>query len=413
MRYAVAVSGGVDSMYMAWKCRHLRPLAITVDHGLRPESADEAKAVGTILRQWGLDHQIVKVEVPGNGLALEENARLQRYAAIKDVCTAQRILTVLVAHTADDQVETFYMRLMRGSSLFGLRGLLPKGHFPMVTSRPLWVERPLLTTLKQTVIEEMIEKQLPWFEDKTNHDPLLTHRNSIRSLLAQNPQLRQSLVELHQQVVDANIMIDSYATSLAKQVSITWDLHRGLCVIDGLHEGDPEILTRFLFYTVYPISSAKLYPWLYTKFESLVRRGLNGTVANLKFSYTNGRLTVSQAPKPRYMAGEVTTIGSIPQLYDNRWWVNLSKPIQLVIYNHKIHQQMVCPPLIGGVAMNGVPAEIYQGKIVGFPTFTEENWHPKHNIYFLINASTISCVPFGQHEDYNQYFHAFLEVGYA
>lgn len=381
MRYAVAVSGGVDSMYMAWKCRHLCPLAITVDHGLRPESADEAKAVGTILRQWGLDHQIVKVNVPGNGLALEENARLQRYAAINDVCTAREILTVLVAHTADDQVETFYMRLMRGSSLFGLRGLLPKGHFPMVTPRPLWVERPLLTTPKQTIIEEMTEKQLPWFEDKTNHDPLLTHRNSIRSHLTQNPQLRQSLQELHRQVVEANKMIDGYATSLAKQVSITWDWHRGCCIIDGVRETDTEIMTRFLFYTLYPISSAKLYPWLYTKFEALVRRGLNGTVANLKFNFSNDRLTVSQAPKPRYTAGEVTTIDNTPRLYDNRWWVNLPKPMQLVTYNHKIHQQMVSPPLIGVVGMNGVLAEVYQGKIVGFPTFTGKSWHPKHNIY--------------------------------
>lgn len=376
-------------MYMAWKCRHLLPLAITVDHGLRTGSADEAQAVGRILRQWGLDHQVVKVHVPGNGLALEENARLQRYDAIRDVCLDHDVSTVMVAHTADDQIETFYMRLMRGSSLYGLRGLDAKCHFPISTSRPLLVTRPLLSMSKQSIIKEMTKNKLVWFEDETNHDSKLTHRNFIRSILLENPDLKDSLTKLHRQVVEANAMIDGYATTLAKQVEIEYDWHQGSCIITNIPETDVEVMTRFLFYTLYPLSSARHYPWLYTKLEALVRRGITGTVANLKFVYSGNRLSISQAPKPRFLVNEVTSITE-PQLYDNRWWVNTSNPIELMTYNHKHHHHKVRPPLLGSTKLNGVPAEIYHDQIIGFPTFTQKKWKPKHNIYSRINGSTTS-----------------------
>ncbi|XP_010234123.1 uncharacterized protein LOC100842962 isoform X3 [Brachypodium distachyon] len=148
-RIAVGVSGGPDSMALcvlvaAWKKAvdgepgrksgedgSVGPgfvdglLGVVVDHGLRPESAEEAQVVRDRVHGMGVLCEIAKCEWP-NGRPklghLQEAAREIRYQKLLDICIKQRIGVLLIAHHSDDQAELFVLRLSRNSGVLGLAG---------------------------------------------------------------------------------------------------------------------------------------------------------------------------------------------------------------------------------------------------------------------------------------------------
>lgn len=141
-RLGIAVSGGPDSLALLILAAAALPSMIeaaTVDHGLRPESADEAEAVASICRQMGVPHAILRTCVgPGN---LQAEARHARYAALAKWMQARDLGALATAHHLDDQVETLVMRLNRGSGVGGLAAIRARGRVPG-TDLPLL--RPLL-----------------------------------------------------------------------------------------------------------------------------------------------------------------------------------------------------------------------------------------------------------------------------
>ena len=141
-RLGIAVSGGPDSLallLLAHAALAGEVEAATVDHRLRPESAEEAAAVGAVCHELGVPHAILPVEVqPGN---LQANARAARYEALSRWAAARNLDALATAHHADDQAETLLMRLNRGSGLSGLAGIRASTSMPGSTRRLL---RPLL-----------------------------------------------------------------------------------------------------------------------------------------------------------------------------------------------------------------------------------------------------------------------------
>lgn len=140
-KLGVAVSGGPDSLALLLLAHAALPgriEAATVDHGLRPESADEAAMVAAVCARLGVPHQTLAVEVAqGN---IQSQARTARYAALAGWVGEQGIEALATAHHADDQAETLLLRLNRGSGVAGLsgvraRGLVPGTRLPLV--RPL------------------------------------------------------------------------------------------------------------------------------------------------------------------------------------------------------------------------------------------------------------------------------------
>ena len=149
-----AVSGGPDSMALMhclalWHAAGSRPpvFAATIDHGLRPEAAEEAGFVAREAAALGLPHRILAWagEKPRTGI--QEAAREARYRLLADHARAAGASHLVTAHTLDDQAETIMMRLSRGSGLSGLAGMRREvGRHGIVHARPLlgWPKSRLL-----------------------------------------------------------------------------------------------------------------------------------------------------------------------------------------------------------------------------------------------------------------------------
>ncbi|MHA1114293.1 MAG: tRNA lysidine(34) synthetase TilS [Alphaproteobacteria bacterium] len=168
---AVAVSGGADSTALCllaaeWaQERGGRCVALTVDHGLRPESAAEARAVGRRLRARGIAHRILAWEGDKPRSGVQAAARDARYALLGEYCRRRSILHILLAHHREDQAETVLMRLGRGSGPDGLAAMAP------VVERPDWrLLRPFLNISRVRLRATLTVRAADWIEDPSNQD---------------------------------------------------------------------------------------------------------------------------------------------------------------------------------------------------------------------------------------------------
>ncbi|MEO3434212.1 tRNA lysidine(34) synthetase TilS [Inquilinus sp. CAU 1745] len=171
-RLAVAISGGSDSLALClladeWvRRRGGEVLGLTVDHGLRPDSAAEAGRVGEWLAARGIAHRILRWPPPHPAAGLQEAAREARYGLLEDACAADGILHLLLGHTTDDQAETFLLRLAGGSGVDGLAAM------PAVrTGRRVRLLRPLLGLSRQDLRAELRARGQGWIDDPSNENP--------------------------------------------------------------------------------------------------------------------------------------------------------------------------------------------------------------------------------------------------
>lgn len=132
----------------------------TVDHGLRPESADEVAFVARHAAQRGLRCHEVRLRLEG-GAGLEARARDARYAALERVRAARGLDAIVTAHTASDQAETVLMRLSRGSALAGAAA---------IRERRGKVVRPLLGCTREEVRAYLARRSVVAIEDPMNRD---------------------------------------------------------------------------------------------------------------------------------------------------------------------------------------------------------------------------------------------------
>ncbi len=171
-RLALAVSGGADSMALAWLAmawlreRGGQGIALIVDHGLRPEASEEAATVAGRCRALGLEAQVLRHGGPAPESAVEASARALRYRLLEEACLSLGCLHLLVAHHADDQAETIAMRADRASGQVGLAGMsacLERAGYRLL--------RPLLDVPKASLVATTRSAGLPWVEDPMNRDP--------------------------------------------------------------------------------------------------------------------------------------------------------------------------------------------------------------------------------------------------
>ncbi|HUT32527.1 MAG TPA: tRNA lysidine(34) synthetase TilS [Planctomycetota bacterium] len=175
----VAVSGGPDSMALLHALIELRgqfALRLSVahlNHLLRGRASDDdaefvaarAAAAGLPCRTGATD---VAAERRQHGGSLEMAARRARYEFLEAVALEDAAQRVALGHTADDQVETILLRLLRGGELAALRGM-PVARPLSPTSRATLI-RPLLDVTRAEVLDYLASRGIPWRSDATNAD---------------------------------------------------------------------------------------------------------------------------------------------------------------------------------------------------------------------------------------------------
>jgi tRNA(Ile)-lysidine synthase len=176
-RLLVAVSGGIDSVALltALVAAGRKPVVLHFDHGWRKESAEEAVFVRGLARQHGLKIVVGRMSAKA-GTPREAIARAARYAFFATTARKLGIPDLVLAHHADDQVETFLMQLLRGA------GAAAHGMDPVSRRDGLLLHRPWLGLWKKEIVAYAGARKLAWREDPTNTDTR-HRRNRIRKRL--------------------------------------------------------------------------------------------------------------------------------------------------------------------------------------------------------------------------------------
>lgn len=170
-RLGLAVSGGGDSVAMLrlaanWaKGRDVQLYCYCVDHGLREEAAEEAEFVRSLCEAHRISARVLKWQSWDGSGNLSAKARAARYDLIAEAALADGVDTVLLAHTRDDQAETFLMSLARRSGVDGLSGMPVAKH-----DRGIGWLRPLLEVGRQELRVYLEGLGQDWREDPSNED---------------------------------------------------------------------------------------------------------------------------------------------------------------------------------------------------------------------------------------------------
>lgn len=175
---AIAVSGGGDSlalMHLAadWARARKRPAPkiLTVDHGLTKGSRNHAAQVKAQAKSLGLDCTVLSWKGAKPKSDIEAAAREARYRLMGEWCRARKIAFLYIAHTEDDQAETFLLRLARGSGLDGLSAMRAIAPYPVPGFADLSLVRPLLALTRDQLRQFLAARHVAWHEDPMNADP--------------------------------------------------------------------------------------------------------------------------------------------------------------------------------------------------------------------------------------------------
>jgi tRNA(Ile)-lysidine synthase len=204
MRYLVAVSGGVDSVVLLdqlVKAGEHELIVAHFDHGIRDDSAADARFVEALAARYHLPFESIREELGEK--ASEERARQRRYHFLREMAKKHHA-TIVTAHHGDDVIETIAINLRRGTGWRGLAVLQAQD-----------IIRPLLTMTKQELLAYALDQRLEWVEDSTNTSEAYLRNRLRRRLMVQlPPKDRRKLQDLWQQQLVLRKQIDEQVYQL-------------------------------------------------------------------------------------------------------------------------------------------------------------------------------------------------------
>lgn len=314
----LAVSGGGDSiamMHLAVQTLGPERLTVfTVDHGLRPEAADEIALVRAQAKVLGLSHHVARWQWDGVG-NLQSAARAGRWAALRNLAVELGIGEVWLGHTEDDQIETFLMRLARGSGVDGLAAMQPSSPRDGLT-----IFRPLLGIKRSALRGWMRAIEVTWCDDPSNEDQRFD-RVKARQMSAQLATLgltEKRVLQTIDHMQAARVTLQQAAQGFAKDniTQVAGDL---IVAPEALELSQADAPRRAMAAAFRWIAGRDHRP----RFDSLmdvVRRAEGGQQVTLAGCVL--------APQPdgfvrlmREVAATLPVTGVAPLIWDKRWQV--------------------------------------------------------------------------------------------
>jgi tRNA(Ile)-lysidine synthetase-like protein len=217
----VGVSGGVDSVALLHALVTIgrKPVVLHFDHGWRATSGADATFVRELARQDGLNYVGGKMRASAQKKR-EAEARAARYTFFAQAAKKQGTPHLVLAHHADDQVETFLLQLLRGSGAAG------RGMDPVSERGGLIVHRPWLGLWKKEILAYARKRKLAWREDATNADTDF-RRNRIRHRLLPYlqkqffPQVAENLLRAAEIARAESAWLDALCASSARETELS------------------------------------------------------------------------------------------------------------------------------------------------------------------------------------------------
>ena len=312
----LAVSGGPDSLALMWLAarwrralsRGPRLIAVTVDHGLRPEAAREAREVKRLAQTLDVPHRTLRWTGAKPDTGLPAAARAVRYRLLAKTARSSGATHVLTAHTRDDQAETLLMRMLRGSGIAGLAAMARE------TEREgVWLARPLLEVPKSRLVATLGRAKIVFADDPTNRDMSFT-RPRLRALmpiLAEEGGDSRTLARLASRLARANAAIEVLADGAERYLALRDHDDASRFGFDaGAFAGLPEeIRLRLLKRAIDraghegPAELGKVEALLAVLDRAIAdgesRKRLKQTLAGAAVSLVQGRIHVDPAPPRR------------------------------------------------------------------------------------------------------------------
>jgi tRNA(Ile)-lysidine synthase len=192
-RILVAISGGSDSTGLLLALHlaigdagrdDILLQAVTIDHALRPEAAEEARGVAALCAQFGIVHHVRRWDEPKPKTGISAAARLARYSLIGAVAGEIHADLIVVGHTLGDQQETIAMRSARSvrEDNLGLAGMADA----VLYHGRHWIVRPFLNSTRQDIRDFLADHGQTWYDDPSNDDAKY-ERVRLRNLPAEVP----------------------------------------------------------------------------------------------------------------------------------------------------------------------------------------------------------------------------------
>tara|TARA_B100001057_G_scaffold250805_1_gene251015 strand:- start:1175 stop:2203 length:1029 start_codon:yes stop_codon:yes gene_type:complete len=213
----VAVSGGPDSLALTALAKaysHFRKINlhyVLLNHNIRKNSAQEAKIVKDLLKREKINLKILlnKKKITKN---IQAEARNARYKIISNYCKKRGINTILTAHNLEDQVETFFIRLSRGSGLKGLSSMRPLSKL----NNKVYLYRPLLDVKKKYLIK--ISKKIfgKYIKDPSNADSkyLRTKVRNLKKSLEKSGIKYEQIFRSIQNLSSSRVTLEQYINNI-------------------------------------------------------------------------------------------------------------------------------------------------------------------------------------------------------
>jgi tRNA(Ile)-lysidine synthase len=313
----LAVSGGPDSMALMWLAarwrgalaRGPRLLAVTVDHGLRPEAGHEARDVKLLARALDLPHRTLRWTGTKPKTGLPAAARTARYRLLSEAARASGATHILTAHTRDDQAETLLMRLVRGSGIAGLAAMARQSEREGVL-----LARPFLQVSKSRLIATLKKAKINFADDPTNRDTGFTRPRlrALMPLLAAEGGDARNLARLASRLARANAAVEVLVDGAERYLAM-WD---GEAPNSGFEAKafaamPEEIRLRLLLRAINrlghegPAELGKVEALLAALDRAAVEKTagsaskLKQTLAGALISLTDGRIRIAPAPRRR------------------------------------------------------------------------------------------------------------------